>query len=60
VHYGTGFLFVFKACPVLDTGAQQQAHSKLCNCCCNEEDGQKDKPECTSYKITIPMCDKVV
>jgi inorganic pyrophosphatase len=46
VHYGAGFLFVFKA--------RQQAHSELCNCCCNVEDGQKDKPECTSYKIPIP------
>ena len=24
---GAGFLFVFKACPVLDTGARQQARS---------------------------------
>jgi predicted nucleic acid-binding protein len=32
---GAGLLFVFKA--------QQQAHSELCNCCCNTEDGQQDK-----------------
>jgi hypothetical protein len=32
---GAGFLFVFKA--------KKQAHSELCNCFCNAEDGQKDK-----------------
>ena len=32
---GAGFLFVFKA--------WQQAHSKLRNCCHNEEDRKKDK-----------------
>ena len=46
VHYGAGFLFVFKA--------QQQAHSGLCNCFCNAEDEQKDKSECTSNLIPIP------
>ena len=24
--------------------ARKQAHSKLCNCSCNAEDGQKDQP----------------
>ena len=32
---GAGLLFVFKA--------PQQAHSELCNCCGNTEDGQQDK-----------------
>ena len=32
---GEGFMLVFKA--------QQQAHSRLRNCCCNEEDEYKDK-----------------
>jgi hypothetical protein len=40
---GAGLLFVFKACPVFITGAPQQAHSELCNCCGNAEDGQQDK-----------------
>jgi hypothetical protein len=30
-----GFLFIFKA--------RKQAHSKLCNCLRNAEEGQKDK-----------------
>jgi elongation factor P--beta-lysine ligase len=50
VYYGAEFLFVFKA--------WQQAHSELCNCFRNEEDGQKDKPECTSYKIPVPKSAK--
>jgi CheY-like chemotaxis protein len=32
-----GFSFVFKA--------RQQAHSELCNCCRNAEDGRKDKQD---------------
>jgi hypothetical protein len=40
---GAELLFVFKACPVFITGAPQQAHSVLCNCCGNAEDGQQDK-----------------
>ena len=36
--YGAGFLLVFKACPVLDTGAQQQAHSTgKCKCRLRQE-----------------------
>jgi len=54
VHYGVEFLFVFKACPVLDAGAKKQAHSELCNCFCNTEDEQKDKSESTSYKTPAP------
>ncbi len=41
------FLFVFKA--------RKQVHSELCNCFRNAEDEQKDKPECTSHKIPIPL-----
>ena len=43
-HFYVKKLFVFKACPVFITGAQKQAHSELCNCFCNAEDGQKGKP----------------
>ena len=39
-HYGAGFLFAFKACPVLDTGAQQQARSTgKCKCRLNQDAG---------------------
>ncbi len=47
---GAGFLFIFNDCK--DAGgrathgavaeARKQAHSKLCNCLRNAEDGQKD------------------
>ncbi len=42
---GAGFLFIFKA--------RKQAHSKLCNCFRNAEDGQKDKPVSDVIKFTF-------
>ena len=42
---GTGFVFIFKA--------YKQAHSELCNCLCNAEDGQKDKSVSHAMKFTF-------
>jgi len=45
-NYGAVFLFAFKV--------WKQARSWLRNCFRNAEGDQKDKPECTTYLITIP------
>ena len=42
---GAGFLFIFEA--------YKQAHSGLCNCLCNAEDGQKDKSVSYVIKFTF-------
>jgi len=47
VHTGAVFLFAFKA--------RKQAHSWLRNCFRTAEGEQKDKPECTTYLISIPL-----
>ena len=41
--YCIGFLFVFKACSVLDAWTRQKAHSLSLRSCRNAEDRQKDQ-----------------
>ncbi len=56
INWATGaiFLFVFKA--------HKQAHSKLRNCLCNTEDGQKDKlvaQVCRARSLLLTKCKPV-